>query len=324
MFSRVLQRVCRQSYVNNQNVQYVLPVCRGCIASRFSSSEVADGSKDSATSPAFNHGSESLVLEREVACPPHLQKPQAWLESLETRESKKLAIVDLHPDVFGTFPRLDILHRNIEWQKVYKIIDVRKEKTRAECSGGGRKPWRQKGTGRARHGSIRSPIWLKGGKAHPPRGGRTYWYVLPAPIRAWGLRIAMSIKHAQDNLCIVDSLDIPSSDPQYLEDIAKERYWGESVLFVDDKPLEEMSENFMDAINKIKTYNIISTEGLNCYSLLKHETIVMTLDAVNFLELRLMFFTKQYGSPDLRQDLPILRSQLKMDPHRGRSYSSKE
>lgn len=57
-------------------------------------------------------------------------------------------------------------------------------------------------------------LFYTGGKAHPPRGGRTYWYVLPAPIRAWGLRVAMSIKHAQDNLCIVDSLDIPSSDPQ--------------------------------------------------------------------------------------------------------------
>ncbi|PIK58125.1 putative 39S ribosomal protein L4, mitochondrial isoform X1 [Apostichopus japonicus] len=160
MFSRVLQRVCRQSYVNNQNVQYILPVCRGCIASRFSSSEVADGSKDSATSPGKRKQEQNVQVEEENPGGKRNRTSKAW--------------------------------------------------------------------------KYRSPIWLKGGKAHPPRGGRTYWYVLPAPIRAWGLRVAMSIKHAQDNLCIVDSLDIPSSDPQYLEDIAKERYWGESVLFVDE------------------------------------------------------------------------------------------
>lgn len=262
------------------------------------------------------------VPQREIECLPHLVKPQAWLESLKTRESNKLGIIDLHPDVFATFPRIDILQRNIQWQKVYKTIDTTLEKTRAECSGGGRKPWRQKGTGRARHGSIRSPIWIKGGKAIGARGGKTYWYVLPAPIRAWGLRIAMSIKHAQDNLYIVDSLDIPSSDPFYLEDIGKERYWGQSVLFVDDKPLEEVSENFMNAINRMKTYNILSTEGFNCWSILKHETLVMTLDAVNFLEARLMFFTKQYLSQEITKNREILYSQLQMNPHRKRRDST--
>lgn len=316
MFAQVLQTFCCQSRLGltNSKVQFVFPALRGCFASRLCSSEAT----------GFNAGNPSIPFEREVDCPSHLRNPQAWLESLETRESKKLAIIDLHPDVFSTFPRIDILQRNIEWQKVYKIIDMRKEKTRAECSGGGRKPWRQKGTGRARHGSIRSPIWLKGGKAHPPRGGRTYWYVLPTSIRAWGLRIAMTIKHAQDNLCVVDSLDLPSSDPQYLEDIAKQRYWGKSVLFVDHKPLEEMPENFMEAINRIKTYNVLSTEGLNCYSLLKYETLVVTLDAVDFLEARLMSITRQYRSPDIQKDFPIVQSQLEEDSWREKRYSDKE
>jgi len=107
-------------------------------------------------------------------------------------------------------------------------------KTRAEMPGGGRKPWPQKGTGRARHGSIRSPIFYNGGKAHGPRGPKTYFNMLPFFLRVKGLCIGLSAKFAQDDVKIVDSLDIPSEDPKYLEDLAAERHWGVSVLFVDE------------------------------------------------------------------------------------------
>ncbi|RXM31017.1 hypothetical protein EOD39_7369 [Acipenser ruthenus] len=100
-----------------------------------------------------------------------------------------------------------------------------KVKTRAEVRGGGRKPWQQKGSGRARHGSIRSPLWRGGGVAHGPRGPTSYYYMLPMKVCVMGLKVALSAKLAQDYLHIVDS--------QYILDLARHRHWGDSVLIVD-------------------------------------------------------------------------------------------
>src|ERR1700679_1812781 len=100
--------------------------------------------------------------------------------------------------------------------------------------GGGKKPWPQKGTGRARHGSIRSPLFVAGGKSHGPRGPTTHFYMMPLSARVKGLCCALSVKLAQDDLKIVDSLEIPSTDPKYLQELAEERNWGLSILFIDE------------------------------------------------------------------------------------------
>ncbi|XP_032025518.1 large ribosomal subunit protein uL4m isoform X2 [Hylobates moloch] len=92
----------------------------------------------------------------------HRRPVQAWVESLRGFEQERVGLADLHPDVFATAPRLDILHQVAMWQKNFKRISYAKTKTRAEVRGGGRKPWPQKGSGRARHGSIRSPLWRGG------------------------------------------------------------------------------------------------------------------------------------------------------------------
>ncbi|XP_005953622.1 39S ribosomal protein L4, mitochondrial-like, partial [Haplochromis burtoni] len=92
-------------------------------------------------------------------------------------------------------------------------------------------PWKQKGSGRARHGSIRSPIWRGRGVSHGPRGPTSYYYMLPMKVRVQGLKVALSSKMAQDDLHIVNSLNIPTPDSQYLLDLIRHR--GESVLIVD-------------------------------------------------------------------------------------------
>uniref|UniRef100_A0A2K6KYY8 Large ribosomal subunit protein uL4m n=1 Tax=Rhinopithecus bieti TaxID=61621 RepID=A0A2K6KYY8_RHIBE len=114
---------------------------------------------------------------------------------------------------------MDILHQVAMWQKNFKRISYAKTKTRAEVRGGGRKPWPQKGTGRARHGSIRSPLW---------RGG-----------------IAMG---GPDKL--------PTGDPQYLTELARYRRWGDSVLLV-DLTYEEMPQSIVEATSRLKTFNLI-------------------------------------------------------------------
>lgn len=240
-----------------------------------------------ATPPPIHQDLPLMTSRKLQYAPPNRKPKQAWLESLSSVENQKLGLVDLHPDIFGTFPRLDLLWWNVFWQQRYRKINYDVVKTPAEMPGGGRKPWPQKGTGRARHGSIRSPLWNKGGKTFGPRGPRSYFFMLPVHTRVLGLRSALSCKYAQDGFHIVDSLDIPSEDPEFLKDLIESRGWGLSVLFVDDT--DYMPKNISLATDEIKPYNLMPVYGLNVYSLLKHETVVLTLRAVEKIEEKLLF-----------------------------------
>nr|XP_007993404.1 39S ribosomal protein L4, mitochondrial isoform X1 [Chlorocebus sabaeus] len=203
---------------------------------------------------------EPVLRKVELPVPAHRRPVQAWVESLRGFEQERVGLADLHPDVFATAPRLDILHQVAMWQKNFKRISYAKTKTRAEVRGGGRKPWPQKGSGRARHGSIRSPLWRGGGVAHGPRGPTSYYYMLPMKVRALGLKVALSIKLAQDDLHIMDSLELPTGDPQYLTELARYRRWGDSVLLV-DLTYEEMPQSIVEATSRLKTFNLIPAVG---------------------------------------------------------------
>ncbi|KAJ8416027.1 hypothetical protein AAFF_G00380490 [Aldrovandia affinis] len=238
-------------------------------------------------------GCELPLLRRCGAdIPIHLSAKQTWLESLRSREDDQLGLVELHPDVFAVPPRVDILHEVEVWQRNFKRISHAKVKCRAEVRGGGRKPWNQKGSGRARQGSIRSPLWRGGGISHGPRGPTSYYYMLPMKVRVIGLKVALSSKLAQDDLRIVDTLEMPTPDPQYLLDLARYRHWGESILIVDVN--EELPENLLRATASLKTVNVIPAIGLNVHSMLKHETLVLTLEAVNFLENKLLWHDSRF------------------------------
>ncbi|XP_040002753.1 39S ribosomal protein L4, mitochondrial [Xiphias gladius] len=233
-----------------------------------------------------------LLRKCDAVVPAHLSPVRTWVESLERQDSEPLGVAQLHPDVFAAPPRLDILHNVETWQRNYKRISHANTKIRSEVRGGGRKPWRQKGSGRARHGSIRSPIWRGGGVSHGPRGPTSYYYMLPMKVRVQGLKVALSSKMAQDYLHIVDSLNIPTPDSQYLLDLIRHRHWGESLLIVDVG--EEFPENILQATANLKTVNIIPAIGLNVHSMLKHEAIVLTLETVKFLEDKLLWHDQRY------------------------------
>ncbi|KAL6449092.1 hypothetical protein ACFW04_000655 [Cataglyphis niger] len=216
------------------------------------------------------------------------QKPrQVWLENLNTVEEKKLGLITLHPHVYATAPRIDIIHQNVRWQQMYRWVCYAHTKTRAEVRGGGRKPWPQKGTGRARHGSIRSPLWRGGGVAHGPRSPTTHFYMLPFYTRVAGLTSTLSVKLAQDDLHIVDELEIPTSEPSYMEQLIEKRNWGPSVLFVDSYDI--MPINITLATDKIKHINLMPVYGLNVYSMLKHNTLVLTEKAARLIEEKLLY-----------------------------------
>ncbi|XP_078673667.1 large ribosomal subunit protein uL4m-like [Branchiostoma floridae x Branchiostoma belcheri] len=215
------------------------------------------------------------------------QPVYSWLETLGEIKDEKLGMVQLHPDVFSTHPRMDILHRCVRWQKFYRKINYDYARTRADMRGGGRKPWPQKGSGRARHGSIRSPLWHLGGKSHGPRGPYSYYQYLPLKERALGLKVALTVKHSQGDLHIVDGLEIPTADPEYMEDLMRYRNWGKSVLLVDLN--EDIPENICEASAQLKTINVMPLVGLNVYSMLKHDTLVLSLPCVQKLEDKLLY-----------------------------------
>lgn len=245
--------------------------------------------------PQASPGVPEPVLRRcELPVPAHRRPVQAWVESLRGYEQERVGLAELHPDVFATAPRLDVLHQVAIWQRNFKRISYAKTKTRAEVRGGGRKPWQQKGSGRARHGSIRSPVWRGGGVAHGPRGPTSYYYMLPMKVRVLGLKVALTVKLAQDDLHVVDSLELPTADPQYLTQLARYRRWGDSVLLV-DLTHEEMPQNVVEATGRLKTFNLIPAVGLNVYSMLKHHTLVLTLPTVAFLEKKLLWQDSRYS-----------------------------
>uniref|UniRef100_A0AAR5QE61 Large ribosomal subunit protein uL4m n=2 Tax=Dendroctonus ponderosae TaxID=77166 RepID=A0AAR5QE61_DENPD len=129
---------------------------------------------------------------------PYIKARQVWLESLDTIDERKLGLLELHPKVFGAAPRIDIIHQNVRWQTLYRYVSFAHTKSRFEVRGGGRKPWPQKGTGRARHGSIRSPLFKGGGVIHGPKAPTPHFYMLPFFTRLHGLTSALSAKFAQD------------------------------------------------------------------------------------------------------------------------------
>ncbi|CAL1685076.1 unnamed protein product [Lasius platythorax] len=216
------------------------------------------------------------------------QKPrQVWLENLDTVEEKKLGLVTLHPHIYAAAPRIDIIHQNVHWQRMYRWVSYAHTKTRAEVRGGGKKPWPQKGTGRARHGSIRSPLWRGGGVAHGPRSPTPHFYMLPFYTRVVGLTSTLSVKLAQDDLHIVNELEIPTSEPSYIEQLIEKRNWGSSVLFVDSYDI--MPTNITLATDQIKHINLMPVYGLNVYSMLKHNTLVLTEKAARLIEEKLLY-----------------------------------
>ncbi|KAK0077337.1 hypothetical protein PV326_010108 [Microctonus aethiopoides] len=223
----------------------------------------------------------------------YVKKRQVWIDNMDTIESKKMGLMTLHPDVFAVRPRVDILYENIRWQRMYRFVNFTHVKNRAEKKGGGRKPWPQKGQGRARHGSINSPLFKGGGIAHGPRSPTTHFYMLPFFSRVNGLTTALTVKLAQDNLHIVNDIEIPTKDSSYLESLFEERHWGPSVLFVDTEDI--MPENITLATDEIKHVNLMPVYGLNVYSMLKHETLILTERAARRIEEKILY---QINRPD--------------------------
>ncbi|KAF7488795.1 39S ribosomal protein L4 [Sarcoptes scabiei] len=229
---------------------------------------------------------------------------QVWIENMSTPDSIKLGLMELQPEIFSAFPRPDLISENHKWQTLYKHVNWLSLKTRSELKGSNRKPWPQKGTGRARHSSRRAPQWKNGGWACGPRGPKTYFYMLPHAKRVQGLIATLSAKFSQNDVHIVDTFRTFPEDGTvaHLEELCENRNWGPSVLFVDQidlqlYPKKTFADHFAKVVDEINHINLLPVYGLNVFSMIKHETLVMTVDALETIQRELLF---QLNRIDLR------------------------
>jgi len=242
---------------------------------------------------------------------------QVWVESLDTGEDTE--IMELHPDVFSVYPRMDIIHDNVVWQSKYNVVNYNHTKSVREMIytyGGGAKPWRQKGTGRARQGSRRAPQWKNGGKVHGPRGPKPLYYMLAYHLRVYGLTHTLSVKFVQDDLHVVSDLELSSSHPDHLLSLATRRGWSSSVLFVDTE--DDFPENITVATESIPHMNLMPVYGLNVSSMIKHQTLVLTERAVKKITEKLLFAlnrTDQVDVINFNREGPE-EIKIKMEKHR--------
>ena len=206
---------------------------------------------------------------------------QAWLVSFKT--GRKMGIVDLNDDIFGVPARLDILHRVVVWQRAKIRAGTAKVKDRGEVSGTGRKPYPQKGSGRARHGSRRAPQFVGGGVVHGPKP-KSYDYTLPRKVVNMGVRTALSVKYMQGDLMFVDCLEVDTLKTKEFLSFAK-LHNLDSALLVDGG---DVSSKLCKATRNIQKVNVLPSRGLNVYSILKHDKLVFSLGALRMLEERLV------------------------------------
>ncbi|KAK9060232.1 hypothetical protein SSX86_020936 [Deinandra increscens subsp. villosa] len=190
-------------------------------------------------------------------------------------EDKGLMV--LAGDVFDVPIRKDIIHRVVRWQLAKRQQGTHSTKTISEVSGTGRKPWPQKGTGRARHGSLRGPQFRTGAVMHGPKP-RSHAFKLNKKVRRLGLKIALSARAAEGKLLVFDDLKLATHKTKNIVSYVSQMDESKKVLVVDGGPIDE---NLKLATQNLHYVNVLPSIGLNVYSILLHDTLVMSRDAVN-------------------------------------------
>lgn len=192
---------------------------------------------------------------------------------------KKVAEIDLSDSVFGAEPNENLFYEVAKMQQINRRRGTVAVKNTSLVSGGGKKPWKQKGTGRARQGSIRASHWVGGGKAMGPKP-RDYFYRPPKKVRRGALRAAISLRAKEKALIIVDHLDFGSNKTKVAGETLMKRLKVQSALVVDEKG----NLNLHRSVRNLAKFDVLPPEGLNLESLLKHKSLVLSSAAAKALE----------------------------------------
>lgn len=199
-----------------------------------------------------------------------------------TLENKASGEIELNDSIFGLEVRKDLLHRMVEWQRAKARAGTHKTKTVSEISGTGKKPYKQKGTGHARQGSLRSAQFRTGATIFGPVV-RSHEVGMPKKVRKLALKIALSSKQADGTLFILDSATVKAPKTKAIADAFRKHGW-DAPLIIDGA---ELDEGFAKAARNLKFVDILPQQGANVYDILRHKQLVLTKDAVKHLEERL-------------------------------------
>ena len=195
---------------------------------------------------------------------------------------ERVGQVELNDALFGVEVNTGILHEVVCMQRANRRSGNACTKTRGEVSGGGAKPWRQKGTGRARSGSRTSPVWRGGGTVFGPKP-RDYSYTLPKKVRRLALKMALSARNLEGNLVIVDNFELPSiKTKEFVKIMANFKF--DNCLIVTG----EMDDRILLSARNAVGYKVLPVAGLNVMDILKHSKLMLVQSGLAKLEERLM------------------------------------
>lgn len=196
-------------------------------------------------------------------------------------ERKKVGELDLADEVFAVEVKEHLLHEVVVAQLASRRAGTHAAKERAAVQGSSKKLYKQKGTGNARHGSIRAPSYVGGGRAHPPRPQD--WSVRPPrKVRISAMRSALSLLLKEGRLTVVDSINFDQPKTKHLASVLSALQAAKSTLVVDGRG----NENLILSIRNMQGSSFLPPEGVNVYDLLKHDHLVVSKDAAKALEAR--------------------------------------
>jgi large subunit ribosomal protein L4 len=186
-------------------------------------------------------------------------------------KKKKKGKIDLPDEIFGFKVNEHVMQATVRMQRARKRAGNACAKERSNVMGGGSKPYRQKGTGRARHGTIRSPIWEGGGVTFGPKP-RSYDIRLPAKVRKTALRSALSLYFKEGRIVVLEHFDVKNGKTKEVVAIL-DKFDLDSALIVDGRGNEKLRRG----VRNLQDFHYLPPEGLNVYDILKHDRMVLTL-----------------------------------------------
>lgn len=192
---------------------------------------------------------------------------------------KEVGTMELSENVFGIEPNVPVMHAAVVNYLANQRQGTQSTLTRAEVRGGGRKPWKQKGTGHARQGSIRAPQWTHGGIALGPKP-RDYRYTLNKKVKQLALRSALSSKVADQEIIIVDDIQIPEIKTKTVVGMLKALNAGKKTLIMTDG----VNKNLVISANNVPNVKTAPTNNINVYDVLNCEKLILTKSAVQKIE----------------------------------------
>ncbi len=209
-------------------------------------------------------------------------------------QGEKVKEIDLNDSIFNIEVKPEVIHEVVVAQMANSRKPVAHTKTRGEVKGGGRKPWRQKGTGRARHGSIRSPLWIGGGVVFGPRNDRNFSKKINKKIRKKAILMALSDRFSESSAVIVDNLDI--NTPKTKEAVSIFSNFFDKVFGSEDKKdinsigykflivTPDTNENLILAVRNIPKIKVIRADSLNTKDLVDFPKLVIIEDSIKVIE----------------------------------------